>query len=34
VTDAGFVIGGWALTGLALAGYLLRLRARARRVRR
>lgn len=32
MTDAGFVITGWALTGAALAGYLVRLWVRARRI--
>jgi len=34
VTDAGYVIGGWALTAVALAGYTARLWSRARRARR
>jgi hypothetical protein len=34
VTDAGYVIGGWTLTGVAIAGYVGRLWARARRARR
>jgi len=34
VTDAGYVIGGWTLTGVAIAGYVGRLWARSRRVRR
>lgn len=34
MTDAGYVLGGWALTATALAGYLARLWARSRRVRR
>lgn len=33
MTDAGYVLGGWALTAAALAGYLARLWARSRRVR-
>jgi hypothetical protein len=32
MTNAGFVVAGWALTGAALAGYLARLWVRARRV--
>ena len=34
MTDAGYVIGGWALAGVAIAGYVGRLWARARRARR
>jgi hypothetical protein len=34
VTDAGYVIGGWAVTGVAIAGYVARLWARSRRARR
>jgi hypothetical protein len=34
VTDAGYVIGGWTLTGVAIAGYVGRLWARSRRARR
>ncbi|HET9772284.1 MAG TPA: hypothetical protein VFS16_15425 [Acidimicrobiia bacterium] len=34
MTDAGYVIGGWALTGAAIAGYVGRLWARSRRARR
>ena len=34
VTDAGYVIGGWALTGVAIAGYVGRLWSRTRRARR
>ena len=34
MTDAGYVIGGWALTGLAIGGYVGRLWARTRRARR
>jgi hypothetical protein len=34
VTDAGYVIGGWALTGAAIAGYVARLWTRSRRARR
>jgi hypothetical protein len=33
MTDAGFVVAGWALTGAALAGYLAKLWVRVRRVR-
>ena len=34
MTDAGYVIGGWAITGAAIAGYVARLWARSRRARR
>ena len=34
MTDAGYVIGGWAVTGVAIAGYVGRLWARSRRARR
>jgi hypothetical protein len=34
MTDAGYVIGGWTLTGVAIAGYVGRLWARSRRARR
>ena len=34
MTDAGYVIGGWTLTGVAIAGYVGRLWARTRRARR
>ena len=34
MTNAGYVIGGWALTGAAIAGYVGRLWARSRRARR
>ena len=34
MTDAGYVLGGWALTGAALAGYVARLWARTRRARK
>jgi hypothetical protein len=34
MTDAGYVIGGWSLTGLVIAGYVGRLWARTRRARR
>jgi len=34
MTDAGYVIGGWALTGVAVAGYVGRLWSRTRRARR
>jgi hypothetical protein len=33
-SNAGFVVAGYALTALALGGYWLRLRARARAARR
>lgn len=33
MTDAGYVIGGWAITGVAIAGYVARLWARTRRAR-
>jgi len=34
VTDAGYVIGGWTLTGVVIAGYVGRLWSRTRRARR
>jgi hypothetical protein len=34
VTDAGYVIGGWTLTSVVIAGYVGRLWARSRRARR
>jgi hypothetical protein len=34
MTDAGYVLGGWALTTIAIAGYTGRLWARSRRARR
>ena len=34
MTDAGYVIAGWAITGAALGGYLARVLVRARRARR
>jgi len=34
VTDAGYVLGGWALTTVAIAGYVGRLWARSRHARR
>ena len=34
MTDAGYVIGGWTVTGVAIAGYVGRLWSRARRARR
>jgi hypothetical protein len=34
MTDAGYVIGGWAITGVAIAGYVGRLWSRSRRARR
>jgi hypothetical protein len=34
MTDAGYVIGGWSLTGVAIAVYTGRLWARSRRARR
>jgi hypothetical protein len=34
MTDAGYVIGGWAVTGAATAGYVGRLWSRSRRARR
>jgi hypothetical protein len=34
VTDAGYVIGGWAITGVAIAGDVGRLWSRTRRARR
>jgi hypothetical protein len=34
MTDAGYVIGGWAVTGVAIAGYVGRLWSRTRRARR
>lgn len=34
MTDAGYVIGGWLLTGIVLLGYWLRLQYRIRRAER
>jgi hypothetical protein len=34
MTDAGYVLGGWVLTGVALAGYVGRLWTRSRRARK
>ncbi len=34
VTDAGYVISGWAITGVAIAGYVGRMWSRSRRARR
>ncbi len=34
MTDASYVITGWALTGVVLAGYGWRLASRTRRARR
>lgn len=34
MTDAGYVLGGWGLTAVAIAGYVARLWARSRRARR
>jgi hypothetical protein len=34
MTDAGYVLGGWVLTGAVFAAYTARLWARSRRVRR
>ena len=34
MTDAGYVLGGWSLTGVALAVYTGRLLVRSRRARR
>ena len=34
MTDAGYVIGGWTLTAVVIAGYTGRVWARTRRVRR
>jgi hypothetical protein len=34
VTDAGYVISGWAITGIVIAGYVGRLWSRSRRARR
>ena len=34
MTDAGYVISGWAITGVAIAGYVARLWSRSRRARR
>jgi hypothetical protein len=34
MTDAGYVIGGWTLTGVAIAGYVGRVWSRTRRARR
>ena len=33
MTDAGYVIAGWAITGAALGGYLARVWVRSRRAR-
>ena len=33
MTDAGYVLSGWVVTGAALGGYLVRLWVRARRAR-
>ncbi|MDQ3944616.1 MAG: hypothetical protein M3357_05590 [Actinomycetota bacterium] len=33
MTDAGYVITGWVITGAALGGYLTRIWVRARRAR-
>ena len=33
MTDAGYVLGGWALTAVVFAGYLARLLSRTRRAR-
>lgn len=34
MTDAGYVIGGWTVTALAIGGYVGRLWLRTRRARR
>jgi hypothetical protein len=34
VTDAGYVLSGWVVTGAALGGYLARLWVRSRRARK
>ena len=34
MTDAGYVLGGWGLTGAVLAAYVARLWARTRRARK
>jgi len=34
MTDAGFVLVGWVLTGVAVSGYRLRIGQRSRRARR
>ncbi|MGH9041450.1 MAG: hypothetical protein ACRDZ3_14590 [Acidimicrobiia bacterium] len=34
MTDAGYVIAGWAVTGAALGGYLARVLVRSRRARK
>jgi hypothetical protein len=33
MTDAGYVLSGWVVTGAALGGYLARLWVRARRAK-
>lgn len=34
MTDAGYVISGWAITGAAIAAYVGRIWARSRKARR
>jgi hypothetical protein len=34
MTDAGYVVGGWTVTGVVFAGYVARLWLRTRRVRK
>jgi hypothetical protein len=34
MTDAGYVIAGWTLTGVVIGAYWLRLRVRTRRAER
>jgi hypothetical protein len=34
MTDAGYVLSGWVITGAALGGYLARVWVRARRARK
>ncbi len=34
MTDAGYVIAGWAITSAALGGYLARILIRTRRARK
>ena len=34
MTDAGYVIGGWAVTGIAIGAYVGRLWSKSRRARR
>jgi hypothetical protein len=34
MTDAGYVLSGWVVTGAALGGYLARLWVRGRRARK